>query len=89
MFHTHEVPRLRNASSANVGVPHFDTELGFNVNAMSDASLRAALRKAALRVEDVLRVLNVEIDDIDRDTRTLTGRVSFSTVSGRTLTVQI
>ena len=73
----------------NIGIPHFGIELGKTGNAMSTAMLRAALRKAALRVADVLKVLSVEIDVINRETRTLTGSIKFSTVSGQILTVKI
>jgi hypothetical protein len=70
----------------DIGIPHYRVELG---RPPTDAVLRAQVRKAALRVNDVAAVLSVELDGFDRETRTLTGRVSFTTRSGVNMAITI
>ncbi len=65
------------------GIPHFIVELGNRVNL---SVLRSYLRKAALRVPDVLEVLAVEIISFDPATRTLTGDIRFRTIEGEAQT---
>lgn len=70
----------------DLGIPHYQTELGHR---LPEAALRAYIRKAALRVADVAEVTAIELDDYDRETRKLTGRISFRTVSGQTATAEM
>lgn len=61
----------------DIGVPHFDIELG---QPLPEAPFRNALRNAALRVDDVAEVIDVEIESFDKDTRVLTGNITFRTI---------
>lgn len=61
------------------GTPYFVTALGQRANA---AVVRSYLRRSALRVPDVKEVLSIRIDNIDSETRTLTGDIQFTTVEG-------
>ncbi len=61
------------------GIPHYIIDLGEKANT---SVLRSYLRKAALRVPDVLEVLSVDIVGIDPKTRTLTGDIRFRTIGG-------
>lgn len=70
----------------DLGIPHFATELG---HTLPEAALRAYIRKAALRVDDVAEVTAIELDGYDRETRTLTGRVTFKTAAGQTATAEM
>ncbi|MCC8190133.1 MAG: hypothetical protein LIP77_05770 [Planctomycetes bacterium] len=68
----------------DVGVPHFEIELG---HPLPEAKFRAALRAAALRVDDVSEVAGLRIDDFDQTTRSLVGEIQVRTVSGLEFTV--
>lgn len=61
----------------DIGIPHFDIELG---HPLPEAPFRNALRNAALRVDDVAEVIDVEIESFDKDTRVLTGNITFRTI---------
>lgn len=65
------------------GIPHFDIELKPRPSA---AVLRARIREAAMGVEGVLSA-TVELDEIDRSTRELTGEVELTTTDGERLSV--
>lgn len=70
----------------DVGVPHFNIELG---STLPEALLRKAIRQAALRVEDVARILNIKIDTFDKETRTLYGTISFESKLGEQITINL
>lgn len=68
------------------GVPHFETELG---QSLPESALRSFIRRAALRVPDVAEISDIDLSDFDRETRTLTGNISFRTTSGQDFTVSL
>lgn len=72
--------------SYDIGVPHFDIELG---HILPESLLRRALRLATLRVEDVANILDIEIEEFDRETRTLTGNITFTVQDGEILSLSI
>jgi hypothetical protein len=59
------------------GLPHFSTELGQPVSQSS--ILRAQLSRAAGRVKDVARVLDINVEDFNPVSRTLSGSIRFNT----------
>lgn len=59
------------------GIPYFSIALGAEY---SQEVFRAYLRRAALLVDDVLKILDIEIEDIDPVTRVVRGRIAFKTV---------
>ncbi len=65
------------------GTPHFVVELGKKTN---HSVLRSYLRKAALRVEDVIEIISIDIIDFNLETRILTGDIKFRTVEGEAQT---
>ncbi len=65
------------------GTPHFVVELGKKIN---DSVLRSYLRKAALRVPDVLEIISIDILDFNIDSRVLSGDIVFRTVEGEAKT---
>jgi hypothetical protein len=70
----------------HLGIPHFNVELG---QILPDSALRAHIRKAALRVPDVAEIIDISLDNFNRQTRTLTGTVSFKTGSGQAFTIAV
>lgn len=70
----------------DIGIPHFNIELG---HVLPDSVLRSSLREAALRVSDVFEILDIDIDNIDREARLLTGSVTFKTISGEVIQLQL
>lgn len=72
--------------SYDVGIPHFDIELG---HILPDALLRRTLRLATLRVDDVASILGIEIEDFNRETRTLTGNITFTVQDGEILSLSL
>lgn len=59
------------------GIPHFAIDLGQKNNG---AILRSYLNRAAISVDDVREVINIEVETIDRESRTLTGKIEFKTI---------
>ncbi len=83
-----EVRRFVNDSyfDYDQGIPHFEVELG---HPLPESALRAYVRRAALRVDDVDEILEVRLDGFDRETRSLSGWITFRTRSGQTFTIAI
>jgi hypothetical protein len=63
------------------GIPHFITELGRSYG-FSNTALRAFLRRAALKVDDVKEVLSIEITDFDPVSGKLAGDIQISAKEG-------
>lgn len=61
------------------GIPHFNLELG---HPLPDSAFRSYVRIATLYVDDVETIVELKIDDFDRDTRLLSGDIRFITVEG-------
>ena len=63
-----EIRRFLNDSyfDYDLGIPHFEAELG---RTLPESALRSFVRRAALRVGDVAEILNIELDDFDRESR--------------------
>ncbi len=59
------------------GIPHFAIDLGQKNNG---AILRSYLNRSANSVDDVQEVISIEVENIDRETRTLTGKIEFKTI---------
>lgn len=68
------------------GIPYFLLSLGHK---LPGSALRGRVRKAALLVEDVAAVTDVKVDSLDTETRELTGEVSFTSVEGKHVTVEL
>lgn len=64
------------------GIPHFAAHLKKNV---SPALLRSYLHKAAMRVEDVVKVQGIELNGVEQSKTTLSGRM----LNQRTLNAHI
>lgn len=79
-----ECRRFRNDSYFNhdIGIPYFVTSLG---RASDNAVLRAYVRQAVLRVEDIAEIENIELTEFDKETRILNGTIQIITISGGTL----
>lgn len=61
------------------GIPHFMLNLGLQV---PDSAFRAYLRKSAVKVADVAEILAITIEHIDRESRVITGTITFTTKEG-------
>lgn len=61
------------------GTDWFTDQLGLPIQR---SVLSSRLRDAALRVEDVLSVRSIEINELDQDTRTVHGIINIETVYG-------
>lgn len=83
-----EVRRFLNDSyfDYDQGIPHFQVELG---QRLSESALRSFIRRAALKVHDVAEILDIQLDDFDRESRTLSGSLSFKTVSGQDIHIAL
>lgn len=77
-----EARRFRNDTyfDFDLGIPHFEIELG---HALPEVIFISALRRAALRVEDVAEILDIVVYDVDTNTRLLSGEIAFRTISGQ------
>jgi len=65
---------------ADRGIPYFAIALG---NTPRPSVLASRLREAALLVEDVARIRQVSIEDINAETREITGTIAFTTQGGQ------
>lgn len=68
------------------GIPYFLIALGKDV---SPSVLMARLREAALLVEDVDTVNNVQLDSLDTETRRLTGTITFTSKENENGTIEL
>lgn len=68
------------------GIPYYMIALGKKV---STSLIAARLREAALRVEDVAEIKNIELESLDTETRKLTGNISFRSVENEDGTVEL
>ena len=68
------------------GIPYYVVALG---NKLSSSVIRARLRDAALLVEDVADVTNVEIASLDTETRKVTGDIQFVSREGENASVEL
>ena len=62
------------------GIPHIGVELGAKYS--QSIILRTYLLRAAARVKDVNEVLEIDVQEFDPVTRTLSGSITFNTVEG-------
>ena len=68
------------------GIPYFLLTLGHKP---SPSVLKARLRDAALRVEDVAEVEGVDLESLDTDTRLVRGEIRCRTLEGEDASAEI
>lgn len=68
------------------GIPYFLIALGKDV---SPSVIMARLREAALLVEDVAEVKDIQLDTLDTVTRRLTGTITFTSVENENGTIEL
>ncbi len=59
------------------GIPHFVIDLG---QRLTSSVVRSYLHLAAIKVADVREILNIEVENLDAETRVLTGSIEFNTI---------
>ena len=68
------------------GIPYFLLTLGHKP---SPSVLKARLREAALRVEDVAEVTGVDLEALDTDTRLVRGEIRCTTMEGEDASAEL